>query len=63
MQYADEISAIIGAAFVIARVVTYLTPTPKDDEMLSSWSGRILTIAKIVFGLDPKQGLKKYGPK
>lgn len=63
MQYADEIAALIGAAYVIARVIVTLTPTPKDDALFKTWSGRILLIAKVVFGLDPKQGLQKRGPK
>ena len=62
-EYADEIAAVIGALYVIGRVIVLITPTPKDDEMFKTWSGRILTVLSIVFGLDPKKGLKKHGPK
>jgi len=56
-----EISAIIGGLYVIARVIVLLTPTPRDDAIfkkVQSW----LKILSTVFGLDMKQGIKKYGP-
>jgi len=56
-----EISAIVGALYVIARVVVLLTPTPRDDAALkkvSSW----LKLISLITGLDLKKGIEKYKP-
>lgn len=62
-NYGEEIAAVIGALFVIARVVVLITPTKDDDKIFKGTSGKILLVSKTLFGLDPKQGLKKHGPK
>lgn len=62
-SHGDAIAAIIGAVYVIARVVVTLTPTKDDDKVFKGISGKVFMIAKVVFGLDPKQGLKKHSPK
>jgi len=57
-----EISAIIGAIYVIARVVVVLTPTEADNiwlQKVMKWVSRVA----FVTGMDLKQGIKKYGPK
>jgi hypothetical protein len=58
----QEISAIIGAVYIIARVVVVLTPTEADNKVLKQimkWVSRIA----FVTGMDMKQGVNKYGPK
>ena len=58
----QQISAIIGGIYIIARVIVALTPTEADNE----WLKKIMSIvSKICFitGLDINQGIKKYGPK
>ena len=56
-----EISAIIGAVYMLARVIVVLTPTPRDDEALKKVAGW-LKLAALITGLDLKRGFKKYGP-
>jgi hypothetical protein len=56
----EEIAALIGAVYVIARIVVLLTPTKVDDRKFKGVSGMILKLAQNVFGLDVNQGLKKY---
>ena len=56
-----EISAIIGALYVIARVIVALTPTPQDDEALKKVA-KWIKLLTMVTGLNIKQGLKKYEP-
>ena len=57
-----EISAIIGALYILARVIVVLTPTPQDDKALAKISGWLKILSSLT-GLDVKQGLKKYEPK
>jgi hypothetical protein len=57
-----QISAIVGAVYIIARVVVLLTPTEADDKWLKKvvkWATRIFW----VLGVDMNQGIRKYGPK
>lgn len=54
----ETIGAVIGAAFVLARVVVSLTPTPKDNTAVESASTWLTMICKI-FGLDLTQGVNK----
>ena len=58
-KYMVEISAIIGAVMIVARVVVLLTPTPRDDAKLKKIAGWLKVVA-VVTGLNLKQGLKKY---
>jgi len=58
----DDVAAIIGGLYIIARVIVLLTPTPRDDEALKKVAGW-LTAIKVITGLDLKQGIKKHGPK
>lgn len=57
---AAEIEGIIIGVIILARVIVALTPTKKDDEYLSSSVPKGLKILSIVFGLDLRQGRKKY---
>lgn len=60
---AQDVLAIIGAAYVLASLIVRLTPTPRDDEALRKVSVVLRTIAT-VFGLDLKVGTeKKAEPK
>lgn len=56
--HTDEIMAIIGAGYVLARMIVALTPTDTDDKALEKAN---LTLKAIVvaFGLDIKQGINK----
>lgn len=56
-----EISAIIGAIYILARVIVVLTPTPQDDAALKKIAFWLKLINGIT-GLDLKKGLKKYEP-
>ena len=61
-QNVMEVSAVIGAVFIIARVVVYFTPTEADNRALQEimkWVSRI----NFILGLDLSRGVKKYGPK
>ena len=57
---AAEIEGIIIGLIILARVIVALTPTKKDDEYLSKNVPKGLKILSIVFGLDLRQGRKKY---
>jgi hypothetical protein len=50
------LGSIIGAAYVLARLIIALTPTPKDDAALERISP-FLRVLGALFGLDLKQGL------
>lgn len=55
------ISAIIGAFYIIARAIVWITPTPRDDAALKKvafW----LKLINAISGLDLKQGIKKFSP-
>lgn len=56
--HADELSAVIGAAYVLARLIVALTPTDADEKALER-AGVALSAIAVVFGLDIKQGIKK----
>ena len=56
-----EVSAFIGAFYTIARAIIWITPTKKDDKLLSKYDFKLKILAKIV-GLDLTQGRKKHGP-
>ena len=60
-EYMVEISAIVGAIYIVARVVVVLTPTPKDDAALKKVA-RWLRIIGMFSGLDLKKGITKYKP-
>lgn len=34
LQHYDELFALVGALLTVATIITKLTPTPKDDEIL-----------------------------
>ena len=51
-----EMFAIVGALYTVARTIVALTPTPKDDEILSKFKALIVAIAK-ASGLTLNQGL------
>ena len=58
----ESIAAAIGAIYAAIRIAVLLTPTKKDDEILSKVSGwwpKIVVILSKIAGLDVKQGLKK----
>ena len=58
----DEVLAVVGALYIVARVIVMITPTKQDDKVMdkvSTW----LVILKTVTGLSLNQGVKKYGPK
>ena len=57
---AAEIEGIIIGVIILARVIVYLTPTKTDDEYLSKYIPKGLKLLSIVFGLDLRQGRKKY---
>jgi len=54
-----EVSAIIGAAYSIVRIIVVATPTKKDDKAVRKLGTILKILAKIV-GLDYTQGRKKY---
>ena len=56
-----EISAIVGAIYIIARAIVFLTPTPEDDKALDKVA-RWLKLLSMITGLDLKRGIKKYEP-
>lgn len=58
-NYMMEISAVVGAVMIVARVVVLLTPTPRDDAALKKVAGWLKVVAAVT-GLNLKQGLKKY---
>ena len=58
----DEVLAVVGALYIVARVIVLITPTKQDDKVMdkvSTW----LVILKTVTGLSLNQGVKKHGPK
>lgn len=58
----DEVLAIIGGFYIIARAIIFVTPTARDDkaiEKVNKWLVRL----KIITGLSLDQGVKKYRPK
>jgi len=62
MEYTDEVLAVIGALYIIARAIVYFTPTRRDNLILDKvdvWLSRI----KLVTGLSLSQGIKKHSPK
>lgn len=54
-EYAEHITAALGIAYLVARFVVAMTPTPKDDELLETLTPWASRLAK-AFGLDVKQG-------
>jgi len=58
----EEVAAIIGGLYIIARVIVLITPTPRDDEALKK-VGKWLKALRVIIGLDLKQGIEKYSPK
>lgn len=46
----EHVLAVVGGLYAVARTVVYLTPTPKDDELLAKFA--------TLFGLDSKQGVQ-----
>lgn len=56
LAHKAAIGSIIGAAYVLARLIVALTPTPKDDAALEKISP-VLKVLGALFGLDLKQGL------
>lgn len=52
---AVAVMAFIGAAYGVARIVVYLTPTPEDDRYLEQAKAWFVQLCKIT-GLDPRQG-------
>ena len=55
------VSAVIGAIYIVARVVVLFTPTPRDDAALEKVGKWLILISKVT-GLDLKKGIKKYQP-
>jgi hypothetical protein len=57
----DQILTVVGGFYVGLRTIIALTPTTKDDEILSNVNGKmkkiIIIIGKIA-GLDITQGMK-----
>lgn len=51
------LGAIIGALYTAARLIVFLTPTPKDDAVLGKLQKLVALIAGVA-GLDKRQGLK-----
>ena len=60
-NYTTEISAIIGALYIIARAIVFITPTPKDDAKLKKVAFWLKFVSGIS-GLSLKQGIRKYEP-
>jgi len=56
------ISAGIGGLYVLARAIIIATPTKKDDQYLDKKINPILRGLSFLFGLDLRQGIKKYSP-
>ena len=56
----DELLAVIGALYVVARLIVALTPTPKDNEAVDK-IGSFLKTVGLLFGLDIKQGIHTSG--
>ena len=60
-EHWDEVMAIVGCVYAIARIVVALTPTPKDDAVLGTvaalWQKVVKGSAKVT-GLDPKKGVQ-----
>lgn len=57
-EHADDLLAIVGAGYVLARLIVALTPTEADDRALDKAHIALQAIA-LTFGLDIKQGRKK----
>lgn len=59
-----DISALVGAIYIIARVIVVLTPTPVDDKILKKFGGWLWIIRQLcnLTGLDVRKGIKKYTP-
>lgn len=55
LAHKAALGSIIGAAYVLARLIIALTPTPKDDAALERISP-FLKVLGALFGLDLKQG-------
>ncbi len=49
------LGAIVGAAYVLARAIVAITPTPKDELYLDK-VGKVLKIIGKIAGLDLTQG-------
>lgn len=51
----EHIAAGIGALYALARVIVYLTPTPRDDEALAKVSAPLRALGAAM-GLNLKVG-------
>jgi len=55
-----EIEFGILLVIALARFIVYITKTKADDEYLAKAEKKWLKVLAIVFGLDLRQGRKKY---
>ena len=53
-----QLLAALGSLYVVARSITWLTPTPKDDAALRGLTRWVRALAAAL-GLDPKQGVQQ----
>ena len=58
----DDGLAIVGALYIIARVIVLATPTKRDDKALAQVN-KWLKAFKIATGLSLNQGIRKHEPK
>ena len=58
----DEVLAIVGGLYIVARVIVLATPTKRDDEALAKVN-KWLKAFKTTTGLSLNQGIRKHEPK
>ena len=58
----NDMLAIVGALYIVARVIVLATPTKRDDKALEHVN-RWLAAFKTATGLSLNQGIKKHEPK
>ena len=55
-----EISAVVGALLILARIIVKFTKNKKDDAVVEKVAGW-LKVLRVVTGLNIKKGTDKYG--
>ena len=54
----DEILAIVGGIYLIARAIVFITPTKRDDKALDGVNTWLATL-KVITGLSLNQGINE----
>lgn len=58
----DEVLAIVGGLYIVARAIIFITPTKRDDKALEGVNKWLATL-KVITGLSLNQGIRKHEPK